>query len=134
MSTNEEQCSKRSNMSERALTKNEMNGLLKLVRAGDGTTSMELATMLANSLERHPTPDDHDSIGIALKQALDKGLVSASQGIYKHKTTVFSQIRLTETGERQLDRSQHRFWWLSTVCRELKDFAATVLSKLFSDG
>jgi hypothetical protein len=114
-------------MSDVRLNRDQMRGYLSLVEAGKGSSSVEIAQMLAREGKRLPTPRDHETVMVATGVALKAGLVSARPALTPSKGNVYASVSLTEDGESRLHRLRHPRWWLSVVYEEVKDFAARVV-------
>jgi hypothetical protein len=91
---------------------------------------MDIAGMLAREKRRPPTADDHDTVVVATEFAVKRGLVSGRAAVARAHVKVYLDLALTDKGEVQFSRLEHRLWWLSVAYEEIKDFAARVLAEM----
>jgi hypothetical protein len=88
-----------------------------------------MAEQWARLENRLPAPGDHARIMSLLRELKDVGLIYAQEATAKGKTDVLTGLELTEKGASCLYKGLHRFWFLTCVWKEIKDFAATVAAK-----
>jgi hypothetical protein len=112
------------------LNRRQVRGYLSLVKASRVGSSMDIAEMLAREKGRSPTPDDHDTVVLASEFAIKTGLVSGRTGVARTHVKVYLDLALTDKGEVQFSRFEHRHWWLSVAYEEIKGFAARVVAEI----
>jgi len=113
------------------MTKAEKIQLLFFIQNGVKSSSGMggMAEQWAALEKRLPAPGDHARIMCFLDELRNKGLIYAQEATAKGETDVLMGLELTERGESCLYRGLHRFWFLASIWKETKDFAATVAAK-----
>jgi hypothetical protein len=113
------------------MTKAERTQLLFFIQ--DGVNSScdinGMSEQWARLEKRLPAPGDHAHVMSLLQELKNKGLIYAQEATAKGNKAVLTRLELTEKGENCLYRGLHRFWFLTCIWKEIKDFAATVASK-----
>ena len=105
--------------------------LVFLAFVQDGArTSLELSERISRINDRIATPEQHELIVRILEYAIKKGFVSARTGVARGKVVLYIDLILTKRGEAFLERSKHRFWFLSGLYQQLKEFAAMIIGNI----
>lgn len=97
-----------------------------MVRDG-ADTSVKISEWLARISGEPPTPEKHQLIMRIIEAAIRKDLITGRAGIMQGEVAIYLDLAVTDRGGTFLERSKHRFWFLSAAYRELKDFAAMIL-------